>query len=279
MKNARRPHITLHLHKRDKPYKLFTPIQPEQGDAAMNTETHTAPVPDTAPDAVSPAIEPAAPAETVDAMPETASLTATPVMAPETLPDAAPAPASEAAGHYVEEGVTLSEISVSEEPASPPSDEADTAPLPVTAAVPVVEVEASPAPVQEKPGRKGHGKAKSGKSEKAEKEKAEKTEKAEKAEKPEKPKKDSKQESKRDEKAKPVKKSRLVRDSFTMPENEYALFEQLKKRLLAQGVAAKKSELMRAGILMLASLDDAALQTTVQSVEIIKTGRPARHGH
>ena len=63
-----------------------------------------------------------------------------------------------------------------------------------------------------------------------------------------------------------------------MPENEYAALGELKKRLLPLGVAAKKSELLRAGIALLARLDDQALQAAMASVEVIKTGRPARNG-
>ncbi|MEY2632362.1 MAG: hypothetical protein RIR00_1016 [Pseudomonadota bacterium] len=77
---------------------------------------------------------------------------------------------------------------------------------------------------------------------------------------------------------KPVKarKVQLVRDSFTMPEDEYALLAQLKKRLLAQAVEAKKSEVLRAGVALLNSLSDADLVAALQRVEVLKTGRPAK---
>lgn len=74
--------------------------------------------------------------------------------------------------------------------------------------------------------------------------------------------------------AKP-KKAKLVRDSFTMPEAEYAGIAELKKRLLGQGLVSKKSEVLRAGVALLASLSDAELRAAMQKVEIIKTGRPA----
>ena len=46
---------------------------------------------------------------------------------------------------------------------------------------------------------------------------------------------------------KPVKakKVKLVRDSYAMPENEYAQIGELKKRLEAMSVDVKKSELLR----------------------------------
>lgn len=73
-----------------------------------------------------------------------------------------------------------------------------------------------------------------------------------------------------------VKKLKLVRDSYAMPEAEYAQIAVLKKKLAAQGVDVKKSELLRAGIAVLVALDDAELQTVMSHIERIKTGRPAK---
>jgi hypothetical protein len=77
---------------------------------------------------------------------------------------------------------------------------------------------------------------------------------------------------------KPVKakKPKLVRDSFTMPESEYALIAALKKRCLAAGVSAKKSEILRAAVANLAELSDASVISALRRLEIIKTGRPAK---
>lgn len=72
------------------------------------------------------------------------------------------------------------------------------------------------------------------------------------------------------------KKTKLVRDSFTMPDSEYALIATLKKRCLTAGMAVKKSEVLRAAIANLAKLSDAALIAAMQRLEIIKTGRPAK---
>lgn len=74
-----------------------------------------------------------------------------------------------------------------------------------------------------------------------------------------------------------TKKTKLVRDSFTMPDKEYAQIDQIKKRLLTQGRAAKKSELLRAGLAQLMALDDAALLTALEQLEVIKTGRKAKN--
>jgi hypothetical protein len=73
-----------------------------------------------------------------------------------------------------------------------------------------------------------------------------------------------------------AKKAKLVRDSFTMPELEYALIAALKKRCLDAGVSAKKSEILRAAVANLAKLSDASVVAAVRRLEVIKTGRPAK---
>ncbi len=83
-------------------------------------------------------------------------------------------------------------------------------------------------------------------------------------------------------KAKPAKngkskKIKMVRDSYTMPENDYAKLAELKKICLKAGVPVKKSELLRAGLTVLAKLSTPALLKTVEQVEKIKTGRPGKH--
>lgn len=72
------------------------------------------------------------------------------------------------------------------------------------------------------------------------------------------------------------KKPKLVRDSFAMPEAEYAQIGGLKKRLVGLGRESKKSELLRAGVALLAALNDAELTAVMGRVERIKTGRPAK---
>ena len=75
---------------------------------------------------------------------------------------------------------------------------------------------------------------------------------------------------------KKVKKSKLKRDSFTMPANEYAAFEHLKKAALKAGKAVKKTEILRAGLMLLASLDAATLVKVLDAVPNLKAGRPAK---
>lgn len=70
------------------------------------------------------------------------------------------------------------------------------------------------------------------------------------------------------------KKAKLVRDSFTIPKDEYTVLDTLKDRATALAHPVKKSELLRAGLKVLAGLSDSALRSALQAVPSIKTGRP-----
>ena len=85
-----------------------------------------------------------------------------------------------------------------------------------------------------------------------------------------------KQAAAKSEKPVKAKKIKLVRDSYAMPEAEYARIGELKKRLATLGGAVKKSELLRGGIALLAALNDAELKAAMGRIERIKTGRPAK---
>lgn len=63
-------------------------------------------------------------------------------------------------------------------------------------------------------------------------------------------------------------KMKLVRDRFTIPEVEYEQLVQMKKRLSALGIAVKKSELVRAGLLQLAAMDDEKLQAATAKLPL-----------
>lgn len=80
--------------------------------------------------------------------------------------------------------------------------------------------------------------------------------------------------------AKPVKektpKLKMERDSFTIPKAEYAQLYVLKERLVKLGQPAKKSELLRAGIMQLTAMTDTALKAVMSKVPTIKTGRPKK---
>jgi hypothetical protein len=73
---------------------------------------------------------------------------------------------------------------------------------------------------------------------------------------------------------KPAHKPKLVRDSFTIPKDEYQVLESLKARALDLGQHARKSELLRAGIRALSTMNDRAFLKAIGAVPTLKTGRP-----
>lgn len=73
-----------------------------------------------------------------------------------------------------------------------------------------------------------------------------------------------------------TKKSKLVRDSFTIPKNEYVVLDSLKARAIEGGQAVKKSELLRAGIKALAAMSEIQFKAALSNVPPIKTGRPKK---
>ena len=76
------------------------------------------------------------------------------------------------------------------------------------------------------------------------------------------------------EKAAKAHKPKLVRDSFTIPKNEYQVLDALKQRALGLQRPVRKSELLRAGIQVLDAMGDKALLKALSAVPTLKTGRP-----
>jgi len=84
--------------------------------------------------------------------------------------------------------------------------------------------------------------------------------------------------------AKPEKKNKklksakvkVVRDSFTMPQNDYAKIGELKQVCLKAGLQVKKSELLRAGLHALSKLSATQLKLAIAQIEQVKTGRPKK---
>ena len=72
----------------------------------------------------------------------------------------------------------------------------------------------------------------------------------------------------------PAVRPHLVRDSFTMPEQEYAVLATVKQACLKAGFEVKKSELLRMGVALLGQLDTASLRAVLDSLPQLKTGRP-----
>jgi hypothetical protein len=66
----------------------------------------------------------------------------------------------------------------------------------------------------------------------------------------------------------------LVRDSFTMPEQEYAVLGAVKQACLQAGFEIKKSELLRIGVALLGQLDTQSLRNVLDGLPQLKTGRP-----
>ena len=76
------------------------------------------------------------------------------------------------------------------------------------------------------------------------------------------------------EKEKKLPKEKVIRDSFTMPRQDYEKIAAIKETLLKMGVNAKKNEVLRAGLYALEALADKDLIKIMGSVEHIKAGRP-----
>ncbi|HYC42711.1 MAG TPA: hypothetical protein VEB70_06960 [Noviherbaspirillum sp.] len=73
------------------------------------------------------------------------------------------------------------------------------------------------------------------------------------------------------------RKPKLVRDSFTMPEAEYAVLGEVKKACLKAGIEVKKSELLRVGVALIRQLDTAKLKEILAGLPALKAGRPKKN--
>lgn len=78
-------------------------------------------------------------------------------------------------------------------------------------------------------------------------------------------------------KAKKETKIKVVRDSFTMPRNEYQKIADIKEACLKAGMHVKKSEVLRAGLQALAALSVPQLKSALGKLDKIATGRPKKH--
>ena len=71
-------------------------------------------------------------------------------------------------------------------------------------------------------------------------------------------------------------KKKVIRDSFSFPEQDYHKISELKKICLAAGVHVKKGEILRAGLNLLTGLKLSELLLAVDKVERVQTGRPKK---
>jgi hypothetical protein len=67
---------------------------------------------------------------------------------------------------------------------------------------------------------------------------------------------------------------RVIRDSFTIPDDEYETISLIKKRCMKAGVSVNKSEVLRAGLAALNGMSDKELAKVFQDLARVKTGRP-----
>lgn len=70
-------------------------------------------------------------------------------------------------------------------------------------------------------------------------------------------------------------KTKVIRDSFSFPEQDYRKISELKKACLAAGVHAKKGEILRAGLHLLSKMEINELTQVLGQVEKVQTGRPS----
>ena len=71
-----------------------------------------------------------------------------------------------------------------------------------------------------------------------------------------------------------IAKTKVIRDSFSFPEQDYLKISELKKTCLAAGIHVKKGEILRAGLHLLTQLNLDELKKAVDQVEKVQTGRP-----
>jgi hypothetical protein len=72
------------------------------------------------------------------------------------------------------------------------------------------------------------------------------------------------------------RKPKLVRDSFTMPESEYAKLGEVKKACLKSGYEVRKSELLRVGVALVGQMDLDDLKDLLAALPPLKAGRPPK---
>jgi hypothetical protein len=69
-------------------------------------------------------------------------------------------------------------------------------------------------------------------------------------------------------------RKKVIRDSFTSPEEDYAKIAALQERSLEYAKNVTKSEIIRAGLYALEEMCDEDLLYVLDQIEKVKTGRP-----
>ena len=70
-------------------------------------------------------------------------------------------------------------------------------------------------------------------------------------------------------------KVKVIRDSFSFPEQDYLKISELKSTCLTAGIHVKKGEILRAGLHLLTKLNLDELKQAVEQIEKVQTGRPS----
>jgi hypothetical protein len=73
-----------------------------------------------------------------------------------------------------------------------------------------------------------------------------------------------------------VKREKLIRDSFTIPESEYVVLSTVKKACLNASIEVRKSDLLRIAIGQLSLMSIPKLEIALNSLKKIQTGRPKK---
>lgn len=73
-----------------------------------------------------------------------------------------------------------------------------------------------------------------------------------------------------------ARKTKVLRDTFSMPKTEFEVLDALKQRAASAGRPAKKSEVLRAGVKALAAMGDIAFMAAIGAVPPLKPARAAK---
>ena len=67
---------------------------------------------------------------------------------------------------------------------------------------------------------------------------------------------------------------KTIRDTFTLPEDDYAIIDLCKRRFLKQEISVTKSEIIRIGLKVLEQMSDKEVKESYGLIRKIKIGRP-----
>lgn len=70
-------------------------------------------------------------------------------------------------------------------------------------------------------------------------------------------------------------KIKILKKTFTIPEDEFELMDSLRKRVARNGVIVNKSEVLRSALIYLNKQDDKEIVNIIGSLRKLSSGRPA----